>query len=218
VRTERRDGSGSVDAAATIRAAATRDATSISERDLRQSVRAETATALIVVAIDASASMRGPMRAAKGTVLDLLGDAYEQRDAVAVVAFAGTDAEVLLPPTDSVELAARHLKELPTGDRTPLPAGIDTTAAVLERADPDIGVAVIVTDGRATAGTENPTAETRTSAQRLGTLADRTIVVDAGDGGRGLTELLAAAADGRVVSIDDLTPERVDSAIGSVRE
>jgi len=70
--------------------------------------------------------MRPAMRAAKGTVLELLEDAYQHRDAVGFVAFAGTDAEVLLPPTDSVTLAARHLKSLPTGDRTPLPAGLRT--------------------------------------------------------------------------------------------
>jgi magnesium chelatase subunit D len=218
VRTERSKGSGEIDPAATVRAAATRGGEHVTERDLRQSVRSTTASTLIVVAIDASASMRSPMRAAKGVVLDLLQDAYEARDAVAVVAFAGQDAEVVLPPTESVTLAARHLKELPTADRTPLPAGIETTADVLERAAPDVGVAVVVTDGRATAGMDNPTTQTRKSAGRLGTVADRTIVVDAGDDGRGLTDLLAAETDGITVSLDQLTPERLDRAVGRAGE
>jgi magnesium chelatase subunit D len=121
VRTQQADRGGDVDAAASARAAAARGASHVGERDLRRSVRAGEASALVVFVVDASASMRPAMRAAKGTVLELLRDAYQGRDEVAVVTFAGEDAEVVLPPTDSVTMAARHLKELPTADRTPLP-------------------------------------------------------------------------------------------------
>ncbi|MXR21677.1 VWA domain-containing protein, partial [Halobacterium bonnevillei] len=156
VRTERASPTDDVDAAASVRAAAARGGDTVESRDLRQSVRAGSASALVVFAVDASASMRGPMRAAKGVALDLLRDAYERRDEVAVVTFAGDDADVVLPPTDSVTLAARHLKSLPTGDRTPLPAGLRAADDVLARSNPDAAVVVVVTDGCANAGSDAP--------------------------------------------------------------
>ncbi|NHN47826.1 VWA domain-containing protein [Halostella sp. JP-L12] len=217
VRTERAE-SGSVDAAASVRAAAARGGDAVESRDLRQSVRAGESSALVVFALDASASMRGPMRTAKGVALELLRDAYEQRDDVAVVAFAGDDAEVLLPPTDSVTLAARHLKELPVGDRTPLPAGLRTTSEVIARADPATSVVVLVTDGRANAS-ENPTAETRAAASALAGRGAHVVAVDAGGDGRtGLTGDVVEATDGERVRLSALSAERVERAVDRARE
>jgi len=203
-----------VDAAASVRAAASRGSADIGSRDLRQSVRAGAASALVVFAVDASASMRPAMRAAKGTVLELLKDAYEHRDEVAFVAFAGEDGEVLLPPTDSVTLAARHLKDLPTGDRTPLAAGLETAAAVLERADPATSLVVPVTDGRANAAGD-PVAATRAAAQRLARQASQVLVVDAGEERAGLVDLVVDTTGGDRVPLDALSAERVDAAVGS---
>ena len=212
VRTERADSGDAVDAAASVRAAARRGSDSVGSRDLRKSVRAGDTETLVVFAVDASASMRPAMQAAKGCVLELLRDAYQARDAVAVVTFAGDDADVILPPTDSVSRAARHLKELPSGDRTPLPAGLDAAAEVLTAADPDAGVAVVVTDGRANAADGSPVRATREAAGRLGTVADRTVVVDAGAATRAaLTDAVAEATDATVVPLSALTAERIDA-------
>jgi magnesium chelatase subunit D len=214
VRTERAE-SGSVDAAASVRAAAARGADSVESRDLRQSVRSGESDALVVFTLDASASMRGPMRTAKGVALELLKDAYEQRDDVAVVAFAGEDAEVLLPPTDSVTLAARHLKSLPTGDRTPLPAGLRTAGRVLDRADPAASVVVVVTDGRANVADGSPFEATKRAARGLAERDADVVVVDAGDDERAtVTEALVAASDGERVPLSALTAERVDATVG----
>lgn len=214
VHTERADASGAVDAAASVRAAVARGGETVQSRDLRQSVRAGNESALVVFAVDASASMRGPMRATKGVALELLRDAYERRDEVSVVTFAGEDADVVLPPTDSVDLAARHLKSLPTGDRTPLPAGLEAADEVIARADPDAVVVILVTDGRATAGTDKPTADTREAAEALEARGAHVLVVDAGDGGRtSLVDDVVEAADGEKVPLDALTPERVDGAV-----
>ncbi|NLV07785.1 VWA domain-containing protein [Haloarcula rubripromontorii] len=213
VRTERAGRDDEVDAAASVRAAASRGSGSVESRDLRKSVRAGDAETLVVFAVDASASMRPAMRAAKGTVLELLKDAYQARDGVAFVTFAGEGADVVLPPTDSVSLAARHLKDLPTGDRTPLPDGLTATREVLDRADPDAGVAVVVTDGRANTADGSPVEATRTAARTLGEAADRTVVVNAGEEGRaGLLDLVAEETDAAVVPLDALTAERVDAA------
>jgi magnesium chelatase subunit D len=213
VRTEPTSGEGSIDAAASVRSAASRGESRVEERDLRQSVRAGDASVTIVFAVDASASMRPAMRAAKGVVLELLRDSYEHRDEVAFVAFAGEDADVLLPPTDSVSLAARHLKDLPSGDRTPLPAGLETSRRVLERSATDASVVVLVTDGRANVADGSPTAETREAARALATGDTRVVVVDAGDGSRaGLSELVAGETGGELVDLESLSPETVRAA------
>ena len=220
VRTAPVDASGAVDAAATIRESAKRGRTDVERQDLRQSVRAGSATALVVFAVDASASMRPAMEAAKGTVLELLKESYRERDEVAFVAFAGEEATVLLPPTDSVSLAARHLKELPTGDRTPLPDGLATAREVIDRADPAASVAVVVTDGRPNVAGGRPTEATRTAAMDLGESADEVLIVDASqsDDRATVTGDLVKAADGRTIELEDFSPESVQSASRSARQ
>jgi len=214
VRTERSRNEGSVDAAASVRAAAARGSETVDSRDLRQSVREGDAGALVVFALDASASMRPAMRAARGVALDLLEDAYRQRDEVAVVTFAGSDADVVLPPTDSVTLAARHLKDLPVGDRTPLPAGLRTAGEVLARADPTTGVVVLVTDGRANDASGSPVTGTREAARRLAGQDAHVVVVDAGPDDRSnLAGDVADITDGDRVPLDALTPETVEGAV-----
>jgi magnesium chelatase subunit D len=217
VRTERATDGADVDAAASVRAAAGRGGGAVRSRDLRRSVRAAEASTLVVFAVDASASMRPAMRAAKGTVLALLEDSYRQRDRVGFVAFAGDGAEVILPPTDSVQRAARHLKDLPTGDRTPLPAGLRTAGDVVERADPAASVVVLVTDGRANVAEGNVVSSTRRAADRLESLGTRVVVVDAGEGD-GLAHDVAARTDGRRIPLSDLSADAIDAAAGAADE
>ena len=209
-----------MDVAASVTAAAKRGEDTLDRRDLRQSVRAGSATALVVFAVDASASMRPAMRAAKGTVLELLKESYQERDEVAFVAFAGEEAEVLLPPTDSVSLAARHLKDLPAGDRTPLPAGLRTARDVLDRADPAASVAVVVTDGRTNVAAGSPTAATREAAQALGQQADEVLVVDASQSGdrAALTEEVVTGANAQSIPLEDLSEASVHAVAQSARE
>jgi len=217
VRTEPADADGPVDASASVRAAAARGESSVDSRDLRQSVRERDGAALVVFAVDASASMRSAMQAAKGTVLELLKDAYQHRDEVAFVAFAGDDADVLLPPTDSVTLAARHLKDLPTADRTPLPTGLRTASEVVDRADPAASVTVVVSDGRANVG-ERPTAATRDAARRLGAVSDEVLVVDAGGDDRaGLIDVVTEATDGTALELSALRAATLDRTVGTAR-
>src|SRR5205814_10392095 len=116
---------------ATLRVAALRSATSgrppsgrvkVVPSDLRQKVRETKSANLILFAVDASGSMAAMdrMAAAKGAVLSLLIDAYQKRDQVGLIAFRGKSGELLLPPTNSADLAERQLRQLPTGGRTPL--------------------------------------------------------------------------------------------------
>ena len=127
-------------------------------QDLREAVREGREGNLVLFVVDASGSMaaRQRMGAVKGAVLSLLTDAYQRRDKVALVTFRGADAELVLPPTSSVEAAAARLEQLPTGGRTPLSAGLLRAAEVLRveavRDPSRRALVVIVTDGRHTSG------------------------------------------------------------------
>ena len=218
VRTERTDDTGSTDAAATVRAAARNGRSSPTEGDLRRSVRADDARTLTVFVADASASMAPAMRTAKGVVLELLGDAYAERDAVALVAVGGDDAEVLLPPTTDVSLAARHLKDLPTADRTPLPAGLDAATDLIEREEPAGALVVLVSDGRANVADGSPTAATRAAARRLGGTDASVLVVDAGEPRAGLLDAVCGATDADRIPLSALSTAAVADQSPVVRE
>ncbi len=136
--------------------------------DLREPRREGREGNLVLFVVDASGSMaaRARMGAVKGAVLSLLLDAYQRRDKVGMITFRGSAAQLLLPPTSSVEAAAARLAALPTGGRTPLAAGLLRAHEVLrtERLrDPQRRpLLVLVTDGRATS---RSTADRPRSAQ-----------------------------------------------------
>ena len=107
---------------------------------------------LFCFVVDASGSMAlHRMRQAKGAVNALLQQAYVHRDQVALLAFRGEQAELLLPPSQSVELAKRALDVLPTGGGTPLAAALLAAYQVSEQAR-SRGIPrttlVLITDGR----------------------------------------------------------------------
>ena len=123
--------------------------------DIREKVRETRTGSLILFIVDASGSMGAQRRmvAVKGAILSLLLDAYQRRDKVALISFRKTSAELLLPPTNSVELAQFHLQEMPTGGRTPLSKALYLGLGVLDletMKDPDIvPLVVLLSDGRA---------------------------------------------------------------------
>src|SRR5699024_8663942 len=88
-----------------------------------------------------SMAARKRMEQVKSAVLSLLLDAYRRRDTVGLVTFRGDAATLVLPPTNSVDIAAARLHELPAGGRTPLAEGLDRAAETLRRhglRDPDL--------------------------------------------------------------------------------
>jgi magnesium chelatase subunit D len=111
--------------------------------------RSETTTIFVVDASGSAALHR--LAEAKGAVELLLADCYVRRDRVAMVAFRGPGAELLLPPTRSLVRAKRSLAGLPGGGGTPLAAGIDAAAELADGVQRRGGtpVVVILTDGRA---------------------------------------------------------------------
>lgn len=118
-------------------------------RVVRFRQRTQTVTVFVVDASGSSALYR--LAEAKGAVELLLADCYVRRDEVALIAFKGEQAELLLPPTRSLVRAKRSLSALPGGGGTPLSAAIDATAELLEQLERR-GVTpayVMLTDGRA---------------------------------------------------------------------
>ena len=180
--------------------------------DLREAVREGREGNLVLFAVDASGSMaaRQRMRAVKGAVLSLLLDAYQRRDKVGLVTFRGAGAELTLPPTSSVEAAARRLASLATGGRTPLAAGLARAARVLaiERLrDPRRrALLVVVTDGRATSGTDADLARAVALLTGPGLAGTASVVVDceASVLRLGLAGRLAVQLGATLLSMDEL--------------
>jgi len=175
--------------------------------DLREAMREGREGNLVLFAVDASGSMaaRQRMRAVKGAVLSLLLDAYQRRDKVGLVTFRGAGAELALPPTSSVEAAARRLASLPTGGRTPLAAGLAKAARVLaaERLrDPRRrALLVVVTDGRATSGSD---ADLARAAAMLAGVASVVVDCESSVLRLGLAERLAILLAADRFSLDEL--------------
>ncbi|MFE9913713.1 magnesium chelatase subunit D family protein [Micromonospora sp. NPDC005553] len=182
---------GALHLPATIRAAAPHQAARgrltgplrLRRDDLREAVREGREGNLVLFVVDASGSMgaRQRMATVKDAVLALLTDAYQRRDKVAVIAFRGAGARTLLPATSSVLAASTRLAELPTGGRTPLAEGLLAAADLLrvERLrDPKRRpLVLIVTDGRATAGTR-PLDRAAAAAAVLAATGAPCVVVD----------------------------------------
>lgn len=151
--------------------------------DLRLAIKEGHESNLILFCVDASGSMaaRKRMEQVKTAILSLLMDAYQRRDKVGLITFRADGAELALPPTGSVDIAATRLSELPAGGRTPLAEALLKTVDVLrlERVrDPRRRpLLVVITDGRATYG-DNALARAHQVAAHLGSTGVASLVID----------------------------------------
>lgn len=159
----RLDGTSRIDLVATLRAAApwqpmrrkaSPDAKGLLIRpsDIRLKRYEETSDRLLIFVVDASGSAAmSRLGEAKGAVELLLAEAYARRDHVALIAFRGTGAEILLPPTRSLVQTKRRLASLPGGGGTPLAAGLKAAGelAVQARSRGLSPTVAMLTDGRA---------------------------------------------------------------------
>jgi magnesium chelatase subunit D len=192
--------------------------------DLRQAAREGKEGNLVLFVVDASGSMaaRQRMSAVKGAVMSLLLDAYQRRDKVGLVTFRGTGAELVLPPTSSVEAGAARLEKLPTGGRTPLAAGLLKAREVLRverlRDAARRPLLIVVTDGRATGGPE-PVALASRAGRLLAAEGTASVVVDCESGPvrLGLAGALARDLQGAAVTLDELRADSVAALVRDVR-
>ncbi|GAA1435521.1 putative cobaltochelatase [Microlunatus lacustris] len=209
---------------ATIRAAAPQqaargrvgaDVLRLRRDDLRTAITEGRESNLVLLVVDASGSMaaRRRMEAVKTAALSLLLDAYQRRDKVGLITFRGASATLALPPTSSVEVAARRLDEVPNGGRTPLAEGLLMAAETLrlERIrDPRRRpLLVLVTDGRATSGPD-AVARSRQAAGLLRASDVASVVIDCESGfGLGLARKLSVHLGAEHVPVGEVAADQL---------
>ncbi len=169
--------------------------------------RSETATLFLVDASGSAALNR--LAEAKGAVELLLAECYIRRDRVALLAFRGTGAELLLPPTHSLVRARRSLAGLPGGGGTPIAAALDealTLADAIQRRG-QTPLLVLLTDGRANIardgkpGRERAMAEALEAARALRAARITALLVDTSPRPQEAGRQLAAAMGGRYIPL-----------------
>lgn len=193
----------------------------VGRQDLHQKVRNGKTGHLILFVVDASGSMAAGkrMEAVKGSVMSLLEDAYQKRNMVAVIAFRGVEASVLLEPTRSTELAEQALGKLPTGGRTPLPHALqlaENMLAALAKNDRIQPFLVILSDGKANVPLPGAGGDAwRQSLQLAENLKYPALVLDTESGyvRYGKARELAAALGAEYLSLQALSASEITETI-----
>ena len=229
---------------ATIRAAASYQkerkhdfdlAVVIKTQDIREKIRVGKVSTATMFVVDASGSMGANrrMESAKGAVLSLLLDSYQQRDKVGMVAFRGNQADTLLPLCSSMDLAYKRLKELPTGGRTPLAAGLEKGLNLLlnekQKDEGAIPVLLLISDGRANvssgSGNKEIEKELLALAEQARAKGINMIVIDTEVVSKSFIQMqlgycreIASYSGGKYYPIADLTSQAVHDIVIQERE
>jgi len=226
-------GSGKrIDLVATLRAAApwqplrrrTPDATrlEIRQSDLRLKRYQETSDRVLIFAVDASGSSAlARLGEAKGAVELLLAQAYARRDHVALIAFRGTAAELMLPPTRSLVQTKRRLASLPGGGGTPLAAGLQMAfeLAGQTKARGMTPTVALLTDGRGnialdgTANREAAEADSLKLARALRATGIPALVIDIANRPQPALRRLAEVLDAPYLPLPRADAQRLSAAL-----
>jgi magnesium chelatase subunit D len=193
--------------------------------DLRQKIRESKMGNLIVFVVDASGSMAAQQRmsATKGAVLSLLLDAYQRRDRVGMIAFRRNTAKLVLPPTNSVDLAEKYLSKLPTGGRTPMAHGLRLGVETIKnyvRGDREaVPLLVLVSDGRANVNLYggDPFEEAKMMARQVSLAGIQSIVLDTEQDflSFGLVKQISDEMHGKYMRLEELSAAPIASAVRS---
>lgn len=212
---------------ATLRAAAPYQRTRSSDKvsiviekaDIREKVRERRSGCTLLFVVDASGSLgaRKRMATVKGAIMSMLRDSYVRRDRIGLMAFRRDSAEVILPPTKSVEYSYKMLEDLPTGGKTPLAEAIISVEDYMNSYSRcHLGercYIILVTDGRANVplvpGTD-ANEEVQKLAEKISIPNVKWIVVDAGSGFPRFdnAEKLAMKLCARYFKLEDLDADR----------
>ncbi|MCF0071155.1 magnesium chelatase subunit D family protein [Dyadobacter sp. CY261] len=193
------------------------DGAGFERQDLHQKIRNDKTGHLILFVVDASGSMAAGkrMEAVKGSVMNLLQDAYQKRNMVAVISFRGVEATVLLEPTRSTELAEQALEKLPTGGRTPLPHALQLAEQMLSALPGAGGIQpflVILSDGKANVPLQGGNGDAwGQSLQIARELNCQALVLDTESGyvRYGKARTLAEALGAEYLSLEELSADQV---------
>lgn len=193
--------------------------------DYMRKIRVRRAANLVLFLVDASWSMAVSerMQATKGAILSLLTDAYQRRDRVGLIVFQKDRATLVLPPTNSIQLAQRVLADIPVGGKTPLSAGLEMAYEVLHREKllhPDVmPLLIVLTDGagNVTLGHLPPQEESNRFAEMIADEDVHSVVINMEHAAfdQGLAQTLADHLDAPCYTITDL---RADNLYMTVRQ
>lgn len=185
----------------------------------RYEERSSTLTLFVVDASGSSAYQR--LAEAKGAVERVLADCYVRRDEVALIAFRGRSAELLLAPTRSLVRAKRCLAELPGGGSTPLAAGIDAALLLARQVQRrgDTPVLIFMTDGRANVARDGTKDRARAesdaqhAARELAAAGLRALFVDTSPRARPEARQLAALMGAEYLLMPHVDPGVLESRL-----
>lgn len=190
--------------------------------DLRLKRFKEMSDRVLIFAVDASGSSAfARLAEAKGAIELLLGQAYSRRDHVALLAFRGMQAELILPPTRSLVQTKRRLCALPGGGGTPLASGLTLAMATADQArkrglTPTIAV---LTDGRGnialdgTADRPRAEADALKAAQAIRATATPTLVIDTANRPQPSLQHLSRAMDGTYLALPRADAHRLSNVL-----
>ena len=192
----------------------------IRRSDLQEKVRVRRAANLVLFVVDASWSMAVAerMQATKGAILSLLTDAYQRRDRVGLVVFQKDRAQLVLPPTNSTELAQRALADIPVGGKTPLSAGLMLAHEVIRREQlvhPEVmPLMIMLTDGAGNVAVTNelpPQEEAHGLADQIANDDIRSVVVNMEHAAfdQGLAQALADHLKAPCYTLSELKAEQL---------
>jgi magnesium chelatase subunit D len=176
--------------------------------DLRQHERLGPGLCHVLFLVDASGSMamKRRLEVAKGAALGLLSSSYQRRDEVALMAFRGDGADLVLPFTRHIASIERALSNVPTGGRTPLARALLDASQLLRTREP--ALLVLLTDGRAnvSAGGGDPWDDALAAASQVRTACAGALVIDCESGPivLGRARVLADALGAECISLDDM--------------
>jgi Mg-chelatase subunit ChlD len=191
--------------------------------DFQRKVRVKRTANLVLFVVDASWSMAVAerMAATKGAILSLLTDAYQRRDRVGLIVFQKDRATMVLPPTNSIQLARRSLVEIPVGGKTPLSAGLHLAHQIIQREKtlhPDvIPLLILLTDGAGNVSMSGlpPQEESHRIAEQIAEEEIRCVVINMEHAAfdQGLAQALAEHLSSPCYTLNELKAEHLYRAV-----
>jgi len=192
--------------------------------DIRVKRFIETSDRVLIFAVDASGSAAfARLAEAKGAVELLLAAAYARRDHVALLAFRGQTAELILPPTRSLVQTKRRLRGLAGGGGTPLASGLQLAmaTALQARARGMTPTIALLTDGRGnialdgTADRALADADATILARAILAAAVPAVVIDTANRPQPALRAMAGAMDAPYIALPRADAQRLSGVLGA---